>query len=234
MRPRFLCTLHKRLDHMSPTKYCTIMQSSYITRHFSDLSKPIPHLSQPNNTTYLIAAAIASGGTALGYYQLNSPQVQAYSDDGDDDIPDDIFAFKPVRKVSPSEIIGEIDLHELNKYDQNHTRQLISIYGTIFDVTESKDKYGPDGSYRVFSGHDITLALASGCLNAKHMDLFVRLDEINDKLFIADAQSWFDFYKKKYPVVGRLNKWNEDQSTWALLTPSKKSELTRRPPPPRR
>lgn len=34
-----------------------------------------------------------------------------------------------------------------------------------------------------------------------------------------DGQGWVEYFKVKYPVCGRLDKWDEDTTQWPELTP---------------
>merc|ERR1712154_92185 len=120
----------------------------------------------------------------------------------------------PVPEVSKEDMLGEISLSELNEFNWKHSRQLISVFGTIFDVTGFPDKYGEQGMYRQFAGHDITLLLGSGCLDSKYRNYFVSMNSA----WTEAAESWLEFYKKKYPVVGTLKKWKEDTTKWRALT----------------
>ena len=55
-------------------------------------------------------------------------------------------AFEKPESLPEVEPMGEITVEELNKYDCNNgNRRLISLFGTIFDVTAAIDKYGPEG-----------------------------------------------------------------------------------------
>ena len=48
------------------------------------------------------------------------------------------------------EQLGTITLEELNKYDcNNEERRLLSLFGTIFDVTSSEKGYGKNGACKL-------------------------------------------------------------------------------------
>jgi len=59
----------------------------------------------------------------------------------------------------PAEFIGEMTVVELNQYDFNSERRLLSIFSKIFDISHRPDKYGPEGSYKEFAGVDILSGL---------------------------------------------------------------------------
>jgi len=120
------------------------------------------------------------------------------------------------------EQMGDITLEELNKYGcTNPDRRLLSLFGTVFDVTHAVSKYGAEGSYRDFAGHDITLCLGSGKLETKWLDKFVLMTDKH----IESAQGWVEFYETQYPKCGKLSKWEEDQSQWPNLTEEDLEEL---------
>ena len=72
-----------------------------------------------------------------------------------------------------------------------------------------------------FAGHDISLALGSGKLDEKWLDRFIKLS-FKQK---SSVEGWMGFYKTQYPVCGRLDKWDEDISTWPRVTPAEREEL---------
>eukprot|EP01084_Bolivina_argentea_P294398 506510_1 len=126
---------------------------------------------------------------------------------------------KPLPRV---ENLGCITLKELNQYTCNHeTRQLISIFGTIYDVTAATDKYGKNGVYKEFAGHDITLCLGTGKLNEKWLDKFVQMEPKHKEC----AKGWIDFYHMQYPTAGILEKWSENTTKWPKLTSQELEEL---------
>lgn len=120
------------------------------------------------------------------------------------------------------EQMGEISVEELNKYHcNNEERRLLSLFGTVFDVTHAVMKYGKEGSYKDFAGHDITLCLGSGKLDTKWLDKFVLMTDKH----IEAAQGWVSFYETQYPKCGTLKKWQEDQSKWSKLSDEELEEL---------
>ena len=121
------------------------------------------------------------------------------------------------------EQLGVITVETLNLYHcTNPDRRLICMFGTVYDVTSSIENYGPDGSYKEYAGHDITLALSMNKTDVKWMDKFVKMD---DKWTKA-ARAWSDFYATKYPVAGKLDVWeNVDPETWPELTTEEREEF---------
>ena len=125
---------------------------------------------------------------------------------------------KPLPEV---EQLGRISVAELNEYHCDAARQCLSLYGTVFDVTSKPDKYGKEGDYKGFAGHDITLALGSGKMDPKWLDRFVQMSDKHKR----GAQGWVDFYRGEYPVCGTLDRWDEDQSTWPRLSAPEQEQI---------
>jgi predicted heme/steroid binding protein len=121
------------------------------------------------------------------------------------------------------EQLGITTLETLNKFDCNNPeRRLISMFGTIYDVTSSIDNYGPDGSYKEYAGHDITLALSMNKTDAKWLDKFVKMEE----KWIKAAKGWSDFYATKYPIAGKLDVWETiDPDSWPELSEGEREEF---------
>lgn len=111
--------------------------------------------------------------------------------------------------------LGTITLEELHKYHcENPDRRCLSMFGTIYDVTSGVKSYGPDGAYKEYAGHDITLALSNHKTQEEWLDRFVKM---KDKWY-EDAKKWEEYFATKYPVCGRLDKWEEDVESWPELS----------------
>lgn len=120
------------------------------------------------------------------------------------------------------EQLGTISLETLNSYHCNNPdRRLMSLFGEVYDVTAAVKKYGPDGSYAEFAGHDITLTLGAGQMGDKWLDKFLKFDPA----WKEGAEKWVDYYASKYPKCGRLDKWDEDMDTWPEPTPEEREAL---------
>lgn len=118
--------------------------------------------------------------------------------------------------------LGTITLETLNSYDCNNpTRRLMCLFGEVYDVTSAENKYGPDGSYKEFAGHDITLTLGAGQMGDKWLDKFIKFDPA----WKEGAEKWVDYYAAKYPKCGRLDKWDEDPDTWPEPTEEEREAL---------
>lgn len=120
------------------------------------------------------------------------------------------------------EPMGTISLETLNQYHCNNPdRRLMSLFGIVYDVTSSLRSYGPDGAYKEYAGHDITLALAHHQTKEKWLDRFVHMKE----KWIKSSKGWEGYFAAKYPVAGNLDKWEEDPETWAELPDEELEEL---------
>lgn len=126
---------------------------------------------------------------------------------------------KPLPKVDQ---MGTITLETLNSYDSsNPDRRLISLFGTVYDVTEAVKKYGPEGSYSEFAGHDFTLTLGAGQMGDKWLDKFIKMDDA----WKEGAEKWVEYYDELYPKCGWLDKWDEDPNSWPEPTPEEREAL---------
>jgi Cytochrome b5-like Heme/Steroid binding domain len=119
--------------------------------------------------------------------------------------------------------LGIISVETLNMYHcDNPERRLICMFGNVYDVTSSIENYGPDGSYKEYAGHDITLALSMNKTDLKWMDRFVRMDEKWTKA----ALGWSDFYATKYPLAGKLDVWESaNAENWPELSTEDREEF---------
>lgn len=120
------------------------------------------------------------------------------------------------------EQLGTISLETLHSYDCNNpTRRLMCLFGEVYDVTAADKKYGPDGSYKEFAGHDITLTLGAGQMGDKWLDKYIKFDTA----WKEGAEKWVDYYAAKYPKCGRLDKWDEDPDTWPAPSEEEREAL---------
>jgi len=94
-------------------------------------------------------------------------------------------------------------LEELWEYGNGHDDLplLVSIFGRIYDISEGEKYYGPEGSYPLFAGHDITFALSTGCKTCVEESA----ENLNEKQ-LTEGKRWLSFFQlhDKYPYVGKL------------------------------
>ncbi|EPS36226.1 hypothetical protein H072_10338 [Dactylellina haptotyla CBS 200.50] len=108
---------------------------------------------------------------------------------------------EPVNLDPPKEDI--ITKEYLSKCDgtQEKFPILVAIKGTVFDVTNKKDTYGPGGSYHVFTGKDASAGLGKSSLKPEdaHSD-FSGLNESE----METLNNWYTFFSKRYNIVGKV------------------------------
>ncbi|KAF9510978.1 hypothetical protein BS47DRAFT_1373199 [Hydnum rufescens UP504] len=94
-------------------------------------------------------------------------------------------------------------LNELKGYDGSITGKpiYVSIKGTVFDVTAKKEMYGPGAGYHVFAGKDGSKGLGLSSLKPEDaVPDWSGLDEAAVKVL----DQWYDFFSKRYNVVGKV------------------------------
>ena len=108
--------------------------------------------------------------------------------------------FFPPRQA---DVLVYLTLDELKEYNGlDRPECYLSYNNTIYD-TSSVDHYKKGkGGYSVYSGHEMAYALAKSDLKGEHLNKYFG-DDISEE----DRKSfddWEQFYKGKYPVVGRV------------------------------
>lgn len=100
------------------------------------------------------------------------------------------------------------NLKQLSEYDGvKNSKVLLSIKRKIYDVTASATNYGPEGSYSIFSGKEIALALANSSLDSKDIpspDGKVPPIENLNQVQMDILDDWIEFFDRKYNDVGIL------------------------------
>ncbi|KAF3932095.1 Neudesin [Dactylellina cionopaga] len=112
--------------------------------------------------------------------------------------------FKPKEPVDLAPPKDEIITKEyLAKCDGTHEGYpiYVAIKGTVFDVTNKKDTYGPGGSYHVFTAKDASCGLGKSSLKAEdaHSD-FSGLNETE----MDTLNNWHKFFTNRYNIMGKL------------------------------
>jgi len=81
----------------------------------------------------------------------------------------------------------------------------LSVNGSVFDVSEGRNFYGPDGPYASFAGRECGVALAKMSFDTEHLDDLAGCKDLNygEK---DELDNWiYKFtYLRNYPVKGRL------------------------------
>lgn len=91
---------------------------------------------------------------------------------------------------------------ELSKYDGVKDEKIyFSVRGTVYDVTNASDFYGPGCGYHVFAGKECSRALA--LMSLKPEDCNSNLDDL-DESKLKVLGDWKKKFDEKYEKVGML------------------------------
>lgn len=86
-------------------------------------------------------------------------------------------------------------------------RVLMAVNGKVYDVSASKNHYGPGGMYENFAGRDASRGLAKHSFEVEHLTpLDQPIDDLKDlteEERLAMLQ-WAEFFGNKYPHCGDL------------------------------
>jgi len=108
------------------------------------------------------------------------------------------------RKITPKAPIVEraYTIEEIRGSDgSSNTPILIAIKGKVYDVSKGRQSYGPQGPYHVFAGHDASVALGKGSLDASDLDKdYTTLNPSE----MSSLNEWIAMYEAKYERVGWL------------------------------
>ena len=122
------------------------------------------------------------------------------------------------------EQLGTITLDQLHSYHCNNPdRRLVSLYGICFDTTSSLASYGPDGAYKEYAGHDITLAISNHKTQPEWLDKFVKMTEDQH----TKAKGWVQYFEAKYRPCAKLDVDFENQESWPDLSDEEKEAFSK-------
>lgn len=81
----------------------------------------------------------------------------------------------------------------------------LSVNGTVFDVSDGRSFYGPDGPYANFAGKECGIALAKMSFDDEHLNDLAGCENLNfgEKEELDGWVEKFTYYRN-YPVKGRL------------------------------
>lgn len=106
--------------------------------------------------------------------------------------------------------VGEplnLTIQDLSQFDGTNPKLpiYIGINGSVFDVSRSRETYGPKGSYSFFSGRDSARAFVTGCFSNK-AEFTYDLRGIDPDEAKADIQAWQKYFHnhRKYWYVGTV------------------------------
>mmetsp|Transcript_15709 Transcript_15709/g.33975 ORF Transcript_15709/g.33975 Transcript_15709/m.33975 type:complete len:242 (-) Transcript_15709:781-1506(-) len=92
----------------------------------------------------------------------------------------------------------------------------LSVFGRVYDVTKGEKFYGPEASYSMFAGRDVTRAL---CMASKAPQFLVRSTEGLNEKQINEGKRWLSFFElhDKYHLVGTLESLDSEAWLDALI-----------------
>ncbi|KAB2631632.1 membrane steroid-binding protein 2-like [Pyrus ussuriensis x Pyrus communis] len=99
--------------------------------------------------------------------------------------------------------MGDMTEEQLREYGGSNPNKplLVAIRARIYDVSSSRNFYGPGGPYAMFAGREVSRALA--LLSFKPQDINGNLEGLGpDELGIL--QDWEEKFIEKYDKVGQL------------------------------
>ena len=103
----------------------------------------------------------------------------------------------------------QFTLLQLAAYDGIQKRSIfVGVHGFVFDVSSAVDRYGPGSSYASLAGRDSSRFLATHRLpTAKDQADPLVYDDLSDltEKQLESLQGWFQFYREKYPIVGKIS-----------------------------
>ncbi|PAV89286.1 hypothetical protein WR25_23022 [Diploscapter pachys] len=107
----------------------------------------------------------------------------------------------------------DFTMEELKEYDGVKSPNIfIAVNKTIFDVTPSRDFYGPGTAYGCMAGRDGTRVL-SMMDKSQVKDEWDEYSDFTDK-HRESLASWETFFHKKYRVIGKLVKSAGDKTNY--------------------
>lgn len=120
----------------------------------------------------------------------------------------DLIGINPIDKVEEEVIESDFTPVTLQKYNGKDSAKIfIAVRGNVYDVTQGKLFYGPEGPYANFAGRDASRGLA---LNSFDPSCLTPVTEPIDDLQgltkeeLDSLNSWEELFENKYPVVGTL------------------------------
>ena len=156
------------------------------------------------------AAGVAGGGLALGLaadYATMSP----FRSNGWSPLDALLVARNQLAARTPARalLLREFDLAELSAYaGQRGAPTYLASGGCVWDVSSSRDSFGPGGPYEIFAGRDASVALAYMRIeerDANCVDQFAALRA--DPEAVESLDSWRGYFDEKYTRIGTLREW---------------------------
>ncbi|BBM98823.1 membrane-associated progesterone receptor component [Marchantia polymorpha subsp. ruderalis] len=132
------------------------------------------------------------------------------------------FKYVPMEPLPPPVQLGTMTEEELSVYDGSDPKKplLMAIKAQIYDVSQSRNFYGPGGFYSQFAGKDASRALAK--MSFEEKDLNGNLEGLSP--YELDALNEWEFkFQGKYVKVGQLAKPEESSGQTVREIPVKEA-----------
>ncbi|GAX28145.1 hypothetical protein FisN_6Lh033 [Fistulifera solaris] len=86
-----------------------------------------------------------------------------------------------------------------------HKPVYLSVAGTVFDVSDGRNFYGPGGPYAAFAGRECGIALSKYAFDEQYLDIPVDRTQLNagERMELDQWLEKFQYYRN-YPLVGKL------------------------------
>jgi membrane-associated progesterone receptor component len=141
-----------------------------------------------------IIAVVFIGHTWMNHHQ-HKPV--AKTEEEEEDAPD------PPRNFTVKQLL-HFDGTKDPKTEEDKSVYL-SVNGIVFDVSDGRNFYGPDGPYEAFAGHECGVALAKMSFDEEHLDKLAGCKDLNfgEKNELEGWIEKFQYYRN-YPIKGRL------------------------------
>jgi len=110
------------------------------------------------------------------------------------------------------------ELEELGN-GRNGSKIYLSVFGRVYDVSTGEKFYGPNSSYWMFAGKDVTRGLCLGC---KEPECLVRSTEGLNEKQINEGRRWLSFFElhDRYHHIGNMEKVDSEKWLDALVLDS--------------
>mmetsp|Transcript_45374 Transcript_45374/g.144842 ORF Transcript_45374/g.144842 Transcript_45374/m.144842 type:complete len:362 (+) Transcript_45374:175-1260(+) len=111
--------------------------------------------------------------------------------------------------------VGVLNISQLSKFNSNHSRQLVSIYGDVFDVSKRPDQYGCGGPKAFQTGRDITWSVITGKETPESCNRFYDIFKLDDdhcgRYLQLLCQKMVAFENEFGEPVGRLENFIDER-----------------------
>ena len=108
----------------------------------------------------------------------------------------------------------DFTLLQLKEENLKNDRILVAVNGKVFDVTNDRAQYGPEGPYGIFAGRDASRMLGTFTLSGDAI-----IDSYDDLSDLTSAQmdkikEWELQFTESFPMLGRLLKPGEEPTEY--------------------